>query len=155
VWRDVLVEHFSTSKTSVQKQSKKTVVKITFDTEHEQNVTVKVNLFDTGSVNIQGLKCSTFTDHFFEYLEAECNSHCEKTSPKKLLYRSKSSDDLHISPNAKAETPVSKSHAPATPGVKEKATVLSKSIESKFVDIHNALSTMDEICKSQVKFRSL
>lgn len=144
----MLLEYFDSSKTSVQKLSKKTVVKVVFDTEHEKSLNVKVNLFDTGSVNIQGLKSATFTDCFFDALKLECDNYCEKTHPKKLLCKSKSSDDLLLSPNVKVVTPARKSCTLGTPGPKEKATALSKSIESKFADIQTALTTVDETMKT-------
>jgi hypothetical protein len=77
VWRDVLVDHFESSQTVVQKLSKKTVIKITCDVENEKNISVKVNFFDTGSVNIQGIKSTLFSDHFFEMLKLKCDNHSE------------------------------------------------------------------------------
>lgn len=85
---------------------------------------------------------TTFADFFFDALKLECDNHREKTHPNKLLCKSKSSDDL-LSPNVKVVSPASKSCTLGTSEPKEKATVLSKSIESNFAYVQNALTTVD------------
>ena len=42
-------------------------------TESDKNITVKINLFNTGSVVIQGAKCTKFADLFLDQLRYDCN----------------------------------------------------------------------------------
>ena len=50
-----------------------------FDTEKEKNNSVKMNMHDSGSVVIQGAKCTVFSDAFFHKLKQECdNKNSEK-----------------------------------------------------------------------------
>ena len=74
VWKAVIINYFGKSKTNVNNQKTGCVIKTSFDTESDKNNTVKINLFNTGSVVIQGAKCTKFADLFLDKLRYDCNN---------------------------------------------------------------------------------
>ena len=53
-WKEVLTSFFGKEKSSVLPKSTGFVVSIVFDSDHDRNISIKVNIFNTGSVVIQG-----------------------------------------------------------------------------------------------------
>jgi hypothetical protein len=66
LWKSVLVNYFGKSKTNVQTQKTGVVIKVIFDTKKEKkNNSVKINMYESGSVVIQGAKAQYFRMHSF------------------------------------------------------------------------------------------
>lgn len=72
-WKSVITNYFGISKTNTVVQRTGTVIKVVFDTDVEKNITAKVNIYESGSVVMQGAKCTTFADMFFDKLKSECD----------------------------------------------------------------------------------
>jgi hypothetical protein len=64
VWKNSIIDYFGISITNVQSQK---TGKVTSDLNNQRNSSVKVNLFYSGAVVIQGAKCSKFTEFFSIY----------------------------------------------------------------------------------------
>ena len=104
VWKAVIINHFGKTKTNIQPRRAGEVFKVTFDT----NSSVKINIFDSGSVVIQGAKCVVFADTFFNSLKFECDKYENKedTNVAPQLNgetRAKTLDDspMHVRPSKK------------------------------------------------------
>ena len=81
LWKSALVSHFGSNTQMLKNNS---VVKISYDGCH----VVKVNFYDTGSVNIQGATCTTFYNTYFSTIDAKV-----KTIKRDNI----AADDIHVS----------------------------------------------------------
>jgi hypothetical protein len=129
-WKNSIIDYFGITNTNVQSQKTGYVIKVTLDLNNERNNSVKVNLFHSGAVVIQGAKCSKFTDNFFHLLKHKCDvldrdsldetvteetslddtvteETCLKTPFVPQLVKSKSMEDVHEphSPHTPTKTP--------------------------------------------------
>ena len=171
VWKAVIINHFGKTKTNIQPRRAGEVYKVTFDS----NSSVKINIFDSGSVVIQGAKCVVFADTFFNNLKLKCDKYENKEdmnvapqlngesqaktlddSPmhvrasKKIsactrsMTKAKSLEDLNVSiltPTRDDQFKTPKGTKSAAP--KERLQQHSKSMDSKFNELHTIISTMD------------
>ena len=87
IWKAVIVSHFGKTKTNIQPRRAGEVYKVTFDT----NSSVKINIFDSGSVVIRGAKCVVFADTFFNNLKFKCDKNENK-------------EDMNVAPQLNGET---------------------------------------------------
>ena len=179
VWKAVIINYFGKSKTNVNNQKTGCVIKTSFDTESDKNNTVKINLFNTGSVVIQGAKCTKFADLFLDQLRYDCNiftacltesddvhqtevktvinpSEAAETSETEILQNmqdlaraTKSLTKSKGLENLKSNTPIKTVKVPLTP--KERVSHHSKSLDSKFDEIHTTLRTIDNNMTSFVE----
>ncbi|CAG2236765.1 unnamed protein product [Mytilus edulis] len=61
--------HFGQSKTTLLKEG--SVIKVSCDINTDKNCSIKINFFNTGSVVIQGAKCTAFSDQYFTTLKSK------------------------------------------------------------------------------------
>lgn len=69
-WNETILKHFGQSLATSLKYGK--VIRMLFETNKAMD-TIQINLFDTGSVVIQGIKCTLFADTFFPILKNKVN----------------------------------------------------------------------------------
>lgn len=145
-----------------------TVIKVEFDTEHENDSVVKINFYKSGSVVIQGPRCILFSDLYFEliknkldYIDSDDNNNTivenqdfeEETTPKSLLFNN--SFDNNTTAN---EHEINKNSTPNKKGCdtpdlpkpypRERITQHNKTIVTRFSEIHSILSVMDDTLKT-------
>ena len=162
-WKDAILAYFGPSKTSLMKGG--SVIKVTFDTETEVNCTAKINIYKTGSIVIQGQQCVYFADTFFSLIKNQLDDNnntldknanitfdMEETIPMKTVIDqsdSKEKSDIHDINSQKSVdngtvTPtkhLNRKNEGLTP--RERVALHSKTIESKFDEIHSILSTVN------------
>ncbi|CAC5397837.1 unnamed protein product [Mytilus coruscus] len=72
LWKKTIISHFGQSKTILLKEG--SVIKVTCDINTDKNCSIKINFFNTGSVVIQGAKCTAFSDQYFSKLKSKIDS---------------------------------------------------------------------------------
>ena len=84
-WKNAIIDYFGKPNTNVQYQKSYDVIKVTFELENEQPNSVKINLFHSGSVVIQGAKCANFSDSFFHSLKQKQSSKTYSSFSSKCI----------------------------------------------------------------------
>ena len=162
-WKRSILDHFGPSRASSLKGG--TVIKVIFD----NNSTIKINFYKSGSVVIQGQKCIQFADGYFDIIKNKldqnnnndtsiqnlnASDNSEETIPKIL---NDTLDDIPVDGKADVSamsTPIKPPSPKMTVNMESKLTpkdrVLqhSKTIEAKFSEISSILSVIDHTMKT-------
>jgi len=100
-WKNVVLSYFGEGKAQVIKENQSlTVIKVSFSDDSKQNLTVKINIFSSGSVVIQGAKCTVFKSRYFQSLKErvhmETQPQLSEDTPVKQIATSED-DTLNVS----------------------------------------------------------
>ncbi|CAC5413973.1 unnamed protein product [Mytilus coruscus] len=168
-WKQAIINYFGRAKACLLKKG--SVIKVIFESEKNNNSTVKINFYKTGSIVIQGQKCTQFSDSYFEVIKGKLyqnnnnetsvpnlNStsiidNAEETIPKDLNdSQDKVLDNLHDEDGVTfASTPIKQSVVETKLTPKNRILQHSKTIETKFSEINSILSVIDQTMKSFVE----
>lgn len=163
-WKQSVKSYFGDSKISTL--NKGAVLKVLFDSDSqdEKNKSVKMNFYKSGSVVIQGPRCSDFCDRYFNELKLRVDNSApvadtiidvEETIPKTVespMLDSPMSPIIQQYPSRTdtVETPVyqtpvtdrsAKTDRKLTP--QERVNLHSKSLDNKLSAVHIALGNID------------
>ncbi|CAC5378292.1 unnamed protein product [Mytilus coruscus] len=80
-WKQAIINYFGPAKACLLKKGR--VIKVVFESEKNNNSTVKINFYKTGSIVIQGQKCTQFSDSYFEVIKGKVyqNNNNETSVP--------------------------------------------------------------------------
>ncbi|CAC5377056.1 unnamed protein product [Mytilus coruscus] len=168
-WKQAIINYFGPAKTCLLKKG--SVIKVVFESEKNNNSTVKINFYKTGSIVIQGQKCTQFSDSYFEVIKGKVyqnnnnetsvpnlnstsiKDNAEETIPKDLNdSQDKVLDNLHDEDDVTvASTPIKQSVVETKLTPKNRILQHSKTIETKFSEINSILSVINQTMKSFVE----
>ena len=147
-WKEAILQYFGPSKASAIKSG--SVIKVVCDMDTDKECTIKINFYKSGSVVIQGQKCTDFSDVYFDTLKEKVNSldlnnnaigdiDLEETDPKTLL--TSNDNTLPKKPSSPIKSVTEIPEIKMTP--KDRVSQYGKTMEHKFQEIHTVLKTID------------
>ncbi|CAC5395571.1 unnamed protein product [Mytilus coruscus] len=134
-WKQAIINYFGPAKACLLKKG--SVIKVVFESEKNNNSTVKINFYKTGSTVIQG---TSIIDNAEETIPKDLND-----SQDKVLDNLHDEDDVTVT-----STPIKQSVVETKLTPKNRILQHSKIIETKFSEINSILSVIDQTMKSFV-----
>ena len=107
-WKQTIMSYFGESRTCLLKEG--SVIKVNFDIKG-RSYSIKINFYDSGSVVIQGVKCTIFADMHFEMLKhkveygGEPHEEIPAQSPEKTPVSTAYISEIGSGTNATPYTP--------------------------------------------------
>ena len=169
-WKRALKNHFNSSNINILKSG--ATFKVSFATEDDEICSVKINFYKSGSMVIQGPKCSVFKDLFFNDLKLKVDNDSSSPelitdpiqsdlttviSPKEQEPQSTGApatphrEELNLDHDRDEVTPVIKNQAKIKLTPQEKVNLHSKTLDNKLSTINTALHTMDSAIRSMTE----
>lgn len=161
-WKNVVLSYFGEGKAQVIKENQSlTVIKVSFSDDSKQNLTVKINIFSSGSVVIQGAKCTVFKSRYFQSLKErvhmETQPQLSEDTPVKQIATSEDvtlnvSFDPEITIIKKDNIKMTDPPVTSTPTLtkrkilsspKERVTQYQESLQTKLTNIDTILETLN------------